>query len=321
MKAAIVDQFGALPRYGDTNAPTAESTAQVAAASLKNLDRGLVSGRHYGSSSLSVPFIPGVDGVARLGDGTLVYANAVGGAGFMAEQTLVDPGRAVPLPDGLDPVLAAAIPNPGLSAWMSLEVAARIRPGNTVLVLGATGVTGAVAVQLAKHTFGAARVVAAGRNTERLQWLRHNGADDVIALGTEDLRDRVGDEHARQPFDIVLDYLWGGPAEQVLAALGGTGMQSGFHATRFLQIGSMAGAELTLPADILRSAGIEILGFGIGSVPADAQARVTTEILPALFTMGAEGSLRIDAQARPLADVAQVWNAGEPSGTRLVLVP
>lgn len=324
MKAAIVDQFGTPPRYGDTATPTpAPGThlAEVAAASLKNLDRGLVSGLHYGSSSLTVPFVPGTDGVARLADGSLVYANALPGHGFMAEQTLVDPARAVPLPDGLDPVLAAAVPNPGLSAWLSLEVAARVRPGSTVLILGATGVTGAVAVQLAKRTFGAARVVAVGRNPDQLRWLREVGADEVINLGDGDLRGRVAAEHAEHPFDAVLDYLWGQPAEQVLAALGGAGLQSEYHATRFVQIGSMAGAELTLPANILRSAGIELLGFGIGSIAAEAQDRISTEVLPALFGLVTEGSLHIGAQARPLAEVTEVWDAGQPPGTRTVLVP
>ncbi|AQA04261.1 alcohol dehydrogenase [Mycobacterium sp. MS1601] len=324
MKAAIVEQFGTAPRYADVETPLARDglvVADVAAASVKNLDRGLVSGQHYGSSALKPPFVPGTDGVARLSDGALVYAQANGSTGFMAEQTVVDPTRAVPVPAGLDPVRAAAIPNPGLSAWLSLEVTAQVQPGARILVLGATGVTGAVAVQLAKRTFGAKSVVAVGRNAERLQWLRTRGADDVLVLGTGALTSAVTEMHAADPFDIVLDYLWGTPAEQTLTALGGRGLRTSFHSTRYVQVGSMAGPDITLPAGILRSAGIELVGFGIGSVPAEALGRARTQVLPALFDMVSDGTLDIAVQERALADVTQVWDAPEPAGHRTVLVP
>ena len=183
-----------------------------------------MSGNHYASKEIQLPAIAGVDGVGRLADGRLVYTGAIAPYGMMAERALVNPAAAIPLPDGVDPVTAAAIPNPGLSAWMSLDYAAAVKPGAHVLVLGATGVTGSVAVQLAKSVFGAQRVVAAGRNVERLQWLRTVGADDVIALGEKDLGACVAAAHAERPFDAVLDYLWGKPAEQVLTALGSPAM-------------------------------------------------------------------------------------------------
>jgi NADPH:quinone reductase-like Zn-dependent oxidoreductase len=324
MKAAVVNTLGQAPVYADFPDPVPANGAVVAtveAASLKNLDRGLVSGKHYGSAALQLPMIAGVDGVARLGDGRLVYTGAIAPFGMMAEQALVDPSRAVELPAGIDPALGAAVPNPGISAWFSLEYAGRIQPGSRVLVLGATGVTGGVAVQLAKAQFGAESVVVAGRNTERLAWLRTVGADDVIDLGTEDLADRVRAEHGAQPFDVVIDYLWGAPAEQVLEALGNNHLGTGFHATRFVQVGSMAGPTINLPGGILRSAGIELCGFGIGSIPAREQARASTEVLPALFAMAAQGSLDIDARPHPLDEVEQIWTAKEAAGSRVVLVP
>jgi NADPH:quinone reductase-like Zn-dependent oxidoreductase len=324
MKAAVVNTLGQAPVYADfTDPEPANGTvvATVEAASLKNLDRGLVSGKHYGSAALTLPMIAGVDGVARLGDGRLVYTGAVAPFGMMAERALIDPRGAVELPAGLDPILGAAVPNPGISAWFSLEYAGRIQPGSRVLVLGATGVTGGMAVQLAKSQFGAGSVVVAGRNTERLAWLRTVGADDVIELGTENLAERVAAEHASHPFDVVIDYLWGPPAEQVLAALGNNHLGTGFHSTRFVQVGAMAAPTINLAGGILRSAGIELCGFGIGSVPAPEQARVSTEVLPALFAMVAQGTLNIDARPRPLAEVEQVWTAAEPAGTRTVLVP
>ena len=287
MKAAVIETLGRPPRYADFPDPQPADGAVVAtveAASLKNLDRGLVAGTHYGSASLPLPMVAGVDGVVRLDDGRLFYANARIPHGMMAERTLVDPTSSVELPAGIDPALAAAIPNPGLSAWFSLEYAAHFQPGQTVLILGATGVTGSVAVQLAKTHFGAGRVLAVGRNRERLDWLRTVGADDTIALDA-DSAERLAAEHDSHPFDAVLDYLWGPPAEQVLAALGNSHLSTGYHPTRYVQVGAMAGPTIQLPAAILRSAGVHLLGVGLGSIPPEAQARVRTELLPALFAM------------------------------------
>ncbi|MCW2558464.1 MAG: alcohol dehydrogenase [Mycobacterium sp.] len=324
MKAAVVNEWGQAPVYTDHPEPEAGDGAVVAAVEaspLTNLSRGIVSGKHYASKAIQLPAIPGVDGVVRFDDGRRAYAGALSGYGMMAERTLVDPNAAVEVPAGVDSVTAAAIPNPGTSAWMSLEHAAAVSSGDHVLVLGATGVTGSIAVQLAKSVFGAGRVVVAGRDAARLQWLQDTaGADDAIALGSEDLSARVAALHAERPFDAVLDYLWGEPAEQVLAALA-TRQLTDYHATRFVQIGSMAGPTMSLAAGILRSSAITMSGVGLGSVPPDVMARLRTEALPRLFAMVASGDLQLRTQPRPLADVEQVWTAAEPSGTRVVLTP
>lgn len=323
MKAAVTDRLGTPPRYADFPEPQPAdgmAAANVVAASVKNLDRGLVAGSHYGSASLPLPLVAGVDGVVRLADGTLAYANARMPHGMLAERTLVDPDHVVALPTGIDPTLAAAVPNPGLSAWFSLEYAADVQPGQTVLVLGATGVTGATAVQLAKAQFGAGRVVVAGRNPQRLEWLRSVGADDVVVLD-EHSAERFAAEHRAQPFDAVIDYLWGPPAEQMLSALGNNALSAHYRVTRYVQVGSMAGPNIQLPAAVLRSAGVQLVGVGFGSVPPEGLARVRTELLPALFAMAADGRLRVDVHARPLREVERVWAGGEPPGSRLVLVP
>src|ERR1700712_4107753 len=320
MKAAIVEAWGSAPVYADHAEPSAGEgsvVATVEASALTNLARGLVSGKHYASKEIQLPAIPGVDGVVRLRDGRRVYTGAVKPFGMMAERTLVNPQGVIEVPDGVDSVTAAAIPNPGVSAWMSLEHAAAVQPGDHVLVLGATGVTGSIAVQLAKSAFGAGRVVVAGRDASRLEWLRDVGADDVIALGTDDLGARVKAFHAERPFDAVLDYLWGNPAEQVLEALGSNELMARYQSTRFVQIGSMAGLTMNLPAGILRSAGITISGVGLGSVPPDVLARIRVEALPRMFTMVAAGQLQLRVQAKPLAGVEQAWNAAERSGTRV----
>jgi len=280
-----------------------------------------LSGNHYASKEIQLPAVAGVDGVARLGDGRLVYTGAIAPYGMMAERALVNPNGVTPLPDTIDPVTAAAIPNPGLSAWVSLDYAAAVKPGAHVLVLGATGVTGSVAVQLAKSVFGAQDVVAAGRNTERLRWLRTVGADDVIAIGEDDLGASVAAAHAERPFDAVLDYLWGEPAEQVLTALGSSHSAAHFHATRFVQIGAMAGPTINLPAGILRGNGITLVGVGFASVPFEVLSGARNEGLPRLLAMVAAGKLHIETKQRPLAEVGDAWSSPEPSGTRVVLTP
>ena len=324
MLAAIVDEWGSAPVYRDYPEPQARDGAVVAtveASALTNLTRGLMSGKHYASREIRLPAIPGVDGVARLDDGRRIYTGALAPYGMMAERTLVSANGAVVVPDGVDSVIAAAVPNPGISAWVSLEHAAALKPGDHVLVLGATGVTGSMAVQLAKSEFAAGRVVVAGRDASRLEWLRSVGADDAIALGRDDLTERVRAMHADRPFDAVLDYLWGEPAEMVLTALSSSHSSAHYHQTRFVQIGSMAGPTIQLPAGILRSTGIVLSGVGLGSMPTEVLTRVQREALPRLFDMVANGDLHLRTLARPLAEIEQAWAAAEPSGTRVVLRP
>lgn len=324
MKAAVVHEWGQQPRYLDFPEPQPRDDAVVAtveASALTNLSRMVIMGKHYSSKEIQLPAIAGVDGVARLDDGSRVYTASLAPYGLMAERTLVNPSDAVPVPEHVDSVTAAAVPNPGMSAWMSLDYAAQTNPGDHVLILGATGVTGSIAVQLAKFVFGAGRVVVAGRNPERLEWLRTVGADDVIALGTDDLTESVVAQHSARPFDAVIDYLWGTSAQQTLAALAAAHPSAHFHATRFIQVGSMTGASIQIEAATLRSTGITLQGVGIGSVPPEALQRARTEGLPRMFAMLDAGELQLTTVARPLADIENVWAAKEPSGTRVVITP
>jgi NADPH:quinone reductase-like Zn-dependent oxidoreductase len=324
MKAAVVTEWGRVPEYTDFADPQPRDDAAVAtveASALTNLTKGMASGRHYASGEVTLPAIPGADGVARLDDGTRIYTGALAPYGMMAERTLVNPQGGIVLPEDVDSVTAAAVPNPGMSAWMSLAHGAALQPGGHVLVLGATGVTGSMAVQLAKSLFGAGHVVVVGRNRERLEWLRTVGADDTIALGRDDLAGRVTALHGDRPFDAVLDYLWGPPAEEALAGLAASHAAGEYYSTRYVQTGTMAGPTITLPGAVLRGNGITVSGIGLGSVPAEVFARARTEMLPRLFAMVAAGELHLTTAARPLADVERVWTAAEPSGVRVVLTP
>lgn len=324
MKAAVVHEWGQQPAYTDFPDPQAPEGAEIAtveASALTNLTRAVISGKHYSSKEIALPAIAGVDGVARLSSGKRVYTGSIAPHGLMAERTVVYPAGAVEVPEHVDSVTAAAIPNPGISAWLALSYGAAVQPGQHVLVLGATGVTGSLAVQLAKSVFGAGRVTVAGRNAERLDWLRTVGADDVITLGSDDLTDSITARHAARPFDAVLDYLWGSPAEQTLNALAASHSSAHFHATRFVQIGAMAGETVSVNASTLRSTGITLSGVGIGSVPPEALLRARTEALPKLFAMLDSGDLQLQTLARPLADIETVWAAKEPSGVRVVVTP
>src|SRR5699024_10160804 len=185
MKAAIVNGFGQPPYCAGVAEPQPAAdklVGTVRAAAIKNIERQLVAGTHYGSGHMTMPARLGIDAVVELPDGRRVYAGAAPPDGTMAEFLAVDPEQVVEVPDGVDDASAAALPNAAVSAWVGLEYAGRIAQGHNVLVLGATGVTGGLAVALAKRRFGADRVVAVGRNRKRLAQLAEQGADDVIVL-------------------------------------------------------------------------------------------------------------------------------------------
>src|SRR5580658_5689107 len=184
MKAAVVVEAGKTPIYGDFEEPvakTGEVRVTVSAAALSTVVKSRASGAHY-SSSGQLPFVVGIDGVGRLDDGRRVYfVLPKAPLGSMSEKTVVRPSQCVSLPDDLDDVTAAAIANPGMSSWAAFRERARLVAGETVLINGAAGTAGRLAVQIAKY-MGARKVVATGRNEEALKALSALGADVAIPL-------------------------------------------------------------------------------------------------------------------------------------------
>lgn len=320
MKAAVLHTLGKPPRFEDFPDPDRrpnEAKVRVKAASLKNIDKAMANGSHYDSHT-ELPIVCGIDGVGILDDGTRVFC---GGSrppyGMMAEYTVVPRAWCLPIPDGVDDVTAAALPNPALSSWLPLVWRARLKPGETVLILGATGVAGKLAIQIARH-LGAKRVVAAGRNEQVLKTLPELGADATIALDQPD-QQLIADfvrEAARGHFDIVLDYLWGRPTEVLLAALTGHDLKAESSAIRLVEIGEMAGPTISLSAAALRSSGLELYGSGGGSIPHTA----IFETFPQLWALAASGKLRIETEPVALADVEKVWQR-EQAGRRVVIIP
>jgi NADPH:quinone reductase-like Zn-dependent oxidoreductase len=315
MKAAIVRGAGQTPVYGEFGAPVAgpgEQRIAVTAAAISPLVRGRASGAHY-SASGQFPFVAGVDGVGRTGDGRRVYFILPRAPyGSMAEQCVALAAHCVAVPDDLDDVTAAAIANPGMSSWAAFEERARLRPGETVLVNGATGTAGRLAVQIARH-LGAAKVIATGRNREALKSLGPLGADVTIPL-VEDAAalERAFAGQFATGVDVLIDYLWGASAEALLSAAAKHGREAA--PLRFVQVGSMSGPDITLPGALLRAKATTLMGSGVGSVPVERLVEGIGALLRATVSSG----FRIAATAVPLSEVERAW-ADRDSSRRIVL--
>ncbi len=319
MKAAVLHELGKAPRFEEFAEPAAgagEAIVRVRAASLKPIEKQLAAGTHF-ASPRELPVICGADGVGELENGTRVF---FGGPrrpyGAMAERTVAPQGFCFPLPHGMDDATAAALPNPGVSAFLSLSSRAKVAKGETVLILGATGVTGTMAVQIAK-LLGASRVIGAGRNPEALEKLRELGADATIQLNQpeEDLKKEFAREAGESGFSVIIDYLWGRPTEVLLAAITRSEFAVVNSETRLLQVGESAGPTISLPAAVLRSTALTILGTA--GIPAPA---ILVAAMKQVLEWGAAGTLRIETEQIPLADVEQAWTRTE-RGRRIVIIP
>ena len=250
----------------------------------------------------------GIDGVGRLDDGSRVYfVMPRAPYGSMAERTVVPRARCLALPDELDDVTAAAIANPGMSSWAAYAERAKLKPGETVLVNGATGTAGRLAVQIARR-LGAGKVIATARNAEALKSVAALGADVTIPLVDDEaaLEESFKAEFA-QGVDVVIDYLWGKSAERLLIA----GAKAGKEAVpiRYVQIGSVSGPDITLPSAALRSSAIVLMGSGIGSIPFDRFVHAIDGVLRAAVPAG----LKIATSPVPLSDVEHAWPRDDSS--------
>ena len=320
MKAAVLHELGKAPRFEEFAEPAAgedEAVVRVRAASLKAVDKQLASGSHY-ASPRELPVVCGVDGVGDLEDGVRVY---FGGPkwpyGAMAERTVVPRAFCFPVPSSIDDDTAAALPNPGVSAWLSLTHRAKLAPGESVLILGATGVTGQLSVQIAK-LLGAKRVIGAGRNERVLSKLHELGADAAIQIDQpgNSLKDAFAREAGDAGFDVIIDYLWGRPTEALLAAMTKSGFAAATKETRLVQVGESAGPTISLPAAVLRSMSLTILGTA-GMPPREVLADAMQQVM----SQAAHGELRIETERVPLADIEMAWQRQQRPGSRIVVVP
>jgi NADPH:quinone reductase-like Zn-dependent oxidoreductase len=319
MHAAVVTSFEEPPEYRQADDPVAQTAGdevvQVLAAGLHPRVRSGASGAHYTSTG-KLPLIPGVDGVGRTGSGEQVYFVLHDTThGSMAERTVIDRRRSVVLPGDVDVAAIAAAMNAAMSAWVGLRQRISLQPGQSVLVLGATGSAGQMAVQIARR-LGASRIVAAGRDADRLAMLPDLGADQTVSLvGDPDTVDRQLGE-AASGVDVVIDYTWGSPSQRALPAVL-THREDRAQPLTWLQIGAIAGPTIELQSAWLRAARVQILGSGQGSVSTEA----IVQELPALAAEIGEGAFVVNAVPTPLSQVSPAWNASTAPGRRIVFVP
>ena len=320
MKAVVLHELGKTPRYEDFAEPAPgkdEAVVHVRAASLKAVDKQLASGSHF-ASPRELPVICGTDGVGNLADGTRVF---FGGPrrpfGAMAQRTVAPAAFCFPLPEALDDATAAALPNPGVSALLTLQQRAKVAKGETVLILGATGVTGKLGVQIAK-LLGAGRVIASGRNVQVLEKLGELGADATIQLdqSDEELKKKFAREAGDGGFNVIIDYVWGRPTEILLAAITRPEFALISSESRLVQVGESAGPTISLPAAVLRSTALTILGTA-GIPSHDILVAAMRQVLD----WGSKGALQIETESVPLSEIEDVWQRPELAGRRLVIIP
>lgn len=322
MKAAIIEGPGQNPIYGHFSEPTAqpgEELITVSTAALTRFTKGRASGAHY-SSDRVYPAVVGSDGVGRTQDGRRVYfVLPEAPFGAFAERTRVSARRCLPLPAALDDITAAAIANPGMSSWAALAERAHLKPGETVLVNGATSTAGRLAVQIAKH-MGAGKVIATGRDETALEELKAIGADVVIpfdpaalAAGNAQEYENALQAQFATGVDVVLDYLWGKSAETAIIAAAKAGQDA--VPIRFIHVGGASSEDLHLPGAALRSSALVLMGSGANSIPFP---RLLAAI-DSVFQAAIPAKLQVKTKALPLSDVAKAWN-DESGKARVVFV-
>lgn len=317
MKAAVLKELGTIPTYCEFPTPTIQNEGQVLmhvkASALKNLDKVKTRSDYYAPYQ-KVPVVIGTDGVGALEDGTNVYSFGI--SGMMAQKALIKADNYTVIPSGLDLSVAAALPNAVLGSAIPMTVRADIKPGDVVFINGATGITGMVAVQIAKH-YGASKVIVTGRNEERLENLKSLGADVVIPLNMsdKDLFQKFKEIDVESPIDIVIDYIWGMPAELLIRSFENRKAKK----ISFVTLGDMAGKTLTLSSNTLRSADISLLGSGFGSLTPQLLEIFGKKILPEMFALAADGKLKINTETRNLKEIEDVWLTSS-EGKRMVMV-
>jgi NADPH:quinone reductase-like Zn-dependent oxidoreductase len=319
VKAAVLYEVGGIPRYEDFPDPVPaqdEVLIDVRAVAVENVDKVITAGTHYASTKYlaQLPMIPAFDGIGTLPDGTLVgFGNPRLPYGALAEKTVVPKGAYAPIAEGIDPAVATVLGT--AMTGMSITTAAGFVPGETVLVQGATGVAGRLAVKVA-GLLGAGRIVATGRDDDQLREVQAIGADTVIntAVPDDELAQAFTDARA-EGYDVVVDYLWGRPTEILLRSL----VPDSFafpKRTRMIQVGESAGTTLTLAAASLRTSGVEIYGAATGLDP-----ETMSTLYGQIVTWTRSGELTFDVDEVPLRDIETAWQRTDLHGSRLVVVP
>ena len=302
MRAAVIHELGATPVVEERDEPVrgdGQALVATAAAGLNPVDLAIGAGVFYGGHP-PLPFVAGREGIGRIlegsafAPGTLV-ATLKTASGSFAERFVADESELWEIPADADPVAAAALGIAGLAGWLAVAERGRIREGDRVLVLGATGTVGSVAVQAAR-LLGASRVVAAGRDAERLERARKLGADAVVTLDGGDPAEAFRAAFPDGGPDLVIDPLWGPPALAAIA-VAPIGM-------RLVNLGQSAGASVDLASAAVRGRRLEIIGHTVFEAPHDDLAGAHRAMLGHV----AAGELEVDVETYPLERAAEAWD-------------
>jgi len=311
VRAALVREVGAVPESGEAPDPAGE-LVEVLAAPINPIDvavsRGILATGHP-----ELPYVPGCEGVGRTADGKVVWI--FGGAfgrtanGAMAERATIGDAHAIDVPDGADPAVAAGLGIAGLAGWLPFAWRAPLKGGENVLVLGATGSVGIVAVQTAK-LLGAARVVAAGRSKAGLERALEHGADATIGLDADGLVEAMKDAFGGEGPNYVFDPLWGEPASAAV--------QAAVPWATVVNLGQSAGATSELASAAVRFKSLSIFGHTNFAVPPDELAEHYRRLVGHVVA----GDIRFEVERVPLESVADAWRRqAEGAGAKLVVVP
>ena len=304
MRAAQIAEIGGLPTVADVDGG---GSVEVLAVALNPLDLAVAAGRFYGGHP-DPPYVPGAEGVGIV-EGRRVYMFGQGYGikrdGFLAERTDFPEASAAPVPDGTPDELAVAAGVVGIAGWVPVAWRAQVHAGDRVLVLGATGAVGEVAVQAAR-LLGAERVVAAGRDPEKLERAGDRGADATVRLDAPDLAEHFREACGGDGPTVVVDPLWGEPARAAVDAAA--------PRARIVNLGQSAGPEATLASAAVRGKQLAILGHANVAMTADERARAYGEVVEHV----AAGRIRIEHETFPLDDVAAAWSA-QAAGRKAVV--
>lgn len=322
MRAALLAELDSAPEVAEVTDPvrgSGQALIRVTAAPLNPLDLLVASGNFYAGKP-EIPYVPGVEGVGEVVEGEALrpgqrvrFERRAGyeGHGSLAELACADESTAMVIDEDVPDALAASLGVAGLAGWLSVAWRAGLQPGERVLVLGATGAVGQVAVQAAR-LLGAGTVVAAARDREALDRIRELGADAVVELGGDDtaelasaFRDAAGGD-----VDVIIDPLWGPPA---LAAA-----QAGAPLARLVHLGQSASPDLVLPSGVVRARMLSVLGYSNLVMPREQLA----EAYQRMLRHAAAGELRVQHETVPLDGAADAWQAQRTAPHRkLVIAP
>jgi len=312
VRAAILHAYGEAPSVGELTLPEpgdGEELVEVELAGLNPVDVWTASGSFYGGTP-TLPYVVGREGIGRTAAGDRVYFDGpVPPSGAVAERVLVASSSLLALPEDLDAGLAVACGVAGLAAWLALEWRAELRPGETVLVLGASGTVGRIAVQAAR-LLGAGRVVAAARNVSALSDLAKLGADATVQVdGVDDLEAALRDACDGGP-NVTVDPVWGAP--------GAAAVEAAAFGARHIQLGSSAGATAEISSSTVRGRMLKIIGLTNFAAPPDVREAAFAR----LVTHAARGELQVPVERVPLDRIADAWERQQSSpGVKLAIEP